>query len=681
MNALALRRRLVYIVAMVLLLIPIYVLGQPSVPSASSQKGSSGGVLAQLRSKYDLGQGDLGDIDPASESMRLATLGLRGVAATVLWQRAEYYKREQYWDRYSASLNQIAKLQPHFVKVWDFLSWNLSYNISIEFDDYRQRYAWVKKGIDYLQVGSKYNRHKTDLPYEVGWKFGNKFGVSDEKVQFRELFRQDNDWHKALNDGGMNEFGMDVYQQSGLGPDNRPDSWLTGKMWYERCYEMVRQGDVPCKSTTNFYRMGPMWALNFAQAIEAEGVLNDAAILAWKNGQENWKWFGDRFIRSTWGEDLRMNDVGFANDAVTKAREAFMEYCGDKYRELEELRRKELPAEQLQAYDTPDFDRTSQQMLLAIQARAALTVPYDEVVEALAEDRRFTAKELALRVREAEDLVQHIEIYRNQVNFTYWETRAIAEQSREAINARHDLYAANQLLNKGQLEEAEQMYESAWKHWDALFNLYPSMMLDDSAEEVQKAITTYRRKVIDGELPDNFILNDFLAFREEFNEGTADPRLTQALAEWSKIPNRGPWFERMRKAREAAMEAGRVQRAEMEANLPEGTPRIEMLELPLEETGTPAKPGTPPETDTPANPGTPASSPSGATESPAAIPSDDLPPAPASPAEATADAPPAAEGTPVPPSETTSDAAPAAEGTTEPAAADAPEEGNPPSPN
>ncbi len=132
---------------------------------------------------YELGQADLGAIDPASESMRLATLGLRGVAVSILCQRAEYYKREQFWDNYSATLNQITRLEPHFVKVWDFLSWNLSYNISVEFDDFSQRYAWVKKGIDYLLVGTKYNRRKTDLPYELGWKFGNKFGVSDEKVQ------------------------------------------------------------------------------------------------------------------------------------------------------------------------------------------------------------------------------------------------------------------------------------------------------------------------------------------------------------------------------------------------------------------------------------------------------------------------------------------------------------------
>ncbi|MEZ6079266.1 MAG: hypothetical protein R3C56_27430 [Pirellulaceae bacterium] len=134
----------------------------------------SGGTLAQIRTNYDLGQGDLGEIDPASESMRLATLGLRGVAATILWQKAEYYKKEQFWDRLSATLNQIAVLQPHFVEVWEFQSHNLSYNVSVEFDDYRQRYQWVKRGIEYLIKGSKFNKHRTEMPFELGNFFGSK---------------------------------------------------------------------------------------------------------------------------------------------------------------------------------------------------------------------------------------------------------------------------------------------------------------------------------------------------------------------------------------------------------------------------------------------------------------------------------------------------------------------------
>ena len=110
MNVVVFRRRLFYICAMVALVIPLFFLGSPARRNSDGTITKEGGALAKIRTAYNLGQGDLGEIDPASESMRLATLGLRGVAATILWQKAEYYKKEQYWDRLSATLNQIAVL-------------------------------------------------------------------------------------------------------------------------------------------------------------------------------------------------------------------------------------------------------------------------------------------------------------------------------------------------------------------------------------------------------------------------------------------------------------------------------------------------------------------------------------------------------------------------------------------
>jgi len=549
MSGSVLRRRLVYIVAMVLLLFPIYVLGQPSVRSSDGTKISPGGSLAKLRSQYELGQADLGAIDPASESMRLATLGMRGVAVSILWQRAEYYKREQFWDNYSATLNQITKLEPHFVKVWDFLSWNLSYNISVEFDDYRQRYAWVKKGIDYLLTGTKYNRRKTDLPYELGWKFGNKLGVADEKVQFRQLYRQDSDWHKQLI-----ARGMDVTQQEALGPDNYPDNWLTGRLWYERCYSMVNEGSTPCKSPTNFYRLGPMWMINFAQAIETEGQLGYPAELAWRKGGENWDWFGNRVMRSTWGEDLKMNDLDAANQGLARAKDEFLAFCADKAAELRAERMKNLSDDEKRVLEIPDLDRTSEQMLLAMQADSKLQVPFREIAQTMPADKQFKANELAIKVTKAEEFIQHVEIYRNQVNYSYWNMRCQAEQSDEALAARADLFEANNLLEKGSLDGAIAKYDSAWQNWNRLFNRFPSMMTDDSAEEVGKAIKRYRQ-LIDKDLPKDFALNDFLAFRAEFESTESDPRLMRLLNEWSSNPDRGAFFDRIKKSRVAAAAA------------------------------------------------------------------------------------------------------------------------------
>ncbi len=97
----------------------------------------------------------LGEIDPTSETIKLATLGMRGVAVQLLWNSAHQYQKEEDWTSLSAVLEQIIRLQPNFFSVWDFQAHNLSYNISVEFDDYRDRFYWVMKGIEFFKDGAQ----------------------------------------------------------------------------------------------------------------------------------------------------------------------------------------------------------------------------------------------------------------------------------------------------------------------------------------------------------------------------------------------------------------------------------------------------------------------------------------------------------------------------------------------
>src|SRR5437870_10198879 len=93
------RRKVAYLAAMIPLLIAIAALSQPATVNPGKSGHSAGGVLAQLRSRYNLAQAELGEIDPASETMKLSTLGLRGVAANILWNWANYYKKVEDWDK------------------------------------------------------------------------------------------------------------------------------------------------------------------------------------------------------------------------------------------------------------------------------------------------------------------------------------------------------------------------------------------------------------------------------------------------------------------------------------------------------------------------------------------------------------------------------------------------------
>ena len=106
----AFQRKVLYLAIMALLMIPLYMIGHPAAGDPMAQNSTPGGKLSQLRTEYALSQAELGEIDPASETMKLATLGMRGVAANILWTKANEYKKKENWEGMIAVVNQMAKL-------------------------------------------------------------------------------------------------------------------------------------------------------------------------------------------------------------------------------------------------------------------------------------------------------------------------------------------------------------------------------------------------------------------------------------------------------------------------------------------------------------------------------------------------------------------------------------------
>ena len=195
-------RKLGYVLAIAVLCFPVYELGHPASVDSSGHR-APGGYLAQLRDdeKYRMSEASLGDVDPTGSTIELASLGLNGVAVLLLWESAHNYQMKEDWSSYSAVLEQIIRLEPHFWSVWDFQGHNLSYNISVEFDDYRDRFAWVMKGIDFLKRGMQFNSTDPRFLARIGWFYDNKIGKADEHVQYRQLFKkQQDDKNEKPND-------------------------------------------------------------------------------------------------------------------------------------------------------------------------------------------------------------------------------------------------------------------------------------------------------------------------------------------------------------------------------------------------------------------------------------------------------------------------------------------------
>ena len=183
------RRKWIYGISMIVLIVVLFTLSYPATLSTKDVKGQPGGILAQYRDQHRLSQTELGQIDPTSETIRLATLGMRGIASTVLGEKAIQYQMKKDWTRLRATLDQSIKLQPHSIQVWRYQAWNLSYNVSVSFDDYHDKFYWVIEGLNYMLDGVRMNDREPRLYWDMAWFLSNKIGRDDAAKYYRSIFR------------------------------------------------------------------------------------------------------------------------------------------------------------------------------------------------------------------------------------------------------------------------------------------------------------------------------------------------------------------------------------------------------------------------------------------------------------------------------------------------------------
>lgn len=503
-------RKVAYLVAIAALLIPISFL---SAPAAKRNEG--GGVLSRMRREHKLSQAQLGKIDPASATMSLATLGLGGVAANLLWDRAIHYKKTENWDSFMATLNQITKLQPNFVSVWQFQAWNIAYNVSVEFDNYKHRYHWVKKGVNYLIEGTEYNADEPLLLSEAGWFFGHKLGRADEYRQFRRLFRDDDDFHKELP----------IRLDDVRGPDAKPDNWMVAHQWFKRAELAVDRG-ARIKRLATRYWMGknpvvdkkqsplrgknplvffsePAKALiNFADAIEEDGYLDQKARIAWRNAQRAWTEYGNRDILSSYGIRLHLNDYERVDEAAESALRSLQSITTGIEERLIEEKRANLTDEERAVLDIPQSERDRKQSDLARQVTEKLMLSPEEIAAAAPEDVRAEATKFAQTILKNKELARIIRRYRDIVNFEYWRTRCIAEQEENTLEARRLVRQADQAFDATDLVKSRQLYEEAWDRWAIVFDKYPVMVDDVEGEDVMDSVRRYEDLL--GQLDESF---------------------------------------------------------------------------------------------------------------------------------------------------------------------------------
>jgi len=483
---------LLALVGIAVLLVPISALSQPA------DSTNKGGKLATLRERYGLSQTNLGDVDPTSETMRLATLGLKNVAVTLLWDRANYYKKVEDWTNLSAVLEQMTKLQPNFYSVWDFQAHNLSYNISVEFDNYRDRYAWVMKGIEFLRQGIGFNTREPRLLGRMGWFIGQKVGRADEKKQYRRLFKADDEFHERDRPGRTL-------------PER--DNWLVGREKYVAGQQIADSG-APLKTTALIFHSEPMMCgINYARALEEDGVFGDKARDGWKLAGEEMRRFALRDIPTTWDVPIRL---GMREDQLARAEalEGELEkLLPGRFKALAEQKRAALTAEETAALDVPPLERSDAQHKLAKAATDATRVDWPMVVRDAPAATRDRAKELLEQLVEAKETAEIIDRYREIVNFNFWRASCEAEVTEPALKAREATWRGEREFQNARLQTARQAFEEAFASWREVLD-GSKVLREDSIfrDDLNEVIDKYRKLLeqLDEPFPKDFVLADIL---------------------------------------------------------------------------------------------------------------------------------------------------------------------------
>ncbi len=449
------QRKIAYLVALVGLLFGLYMLGSPATNQGDPTKGSPGGILARIRSDPEVGlsQVHLGEFDPTSEALKLATFGLRGVATNLLWQKAHRFKMKKDWNNLAATVEQITKLEPHFISVWIFQAWNQSYNVSKEFDDVRRRYEWVIDGIRFLQKGAEYNARRPRLPWEIGWVTSHKIGRADEHRQFRKMFREDKQFHDSL----PKDFRVP-------GDDPR-DNWLVAKAWYRKAEAVADTvgGKMTGKGPLIYRSNAPMCQMSYAEALENDGVFGERAKMAWRTALQEWLQYGTVDLPTGPNAKLQLNALERHEKAANDLAKKIDALAPGLRKQLETEKLDKLTHQQRAALDAAPQERDLTQLTLANEAQRMIRVTELEVAAKVPQDHRGKAVKMAREAAVHRATARLIGIRRHVVNYDYWRLRATMEQLDDVVGAHELFHKAEQVFEEqGELTIARQKYEQAF---------------------------------------------------------------------------------------------------------------------------------------------------------------------------------------------------------------------------
>jgi hypothetical protein len=372
--------------------------------------------LNQVKKDKDLGEAAIGQVDTGSFMLKLALLGgARGIAANVLWTRAEELKREQDWDRMRATVDLITKLQPHFLSVWTFQGWNLAYNVSVEWDAPEDKYEWIKQGIKFLQEGVRKNRRSPDLLWDTAWTYYHKLGFADESIILRKLFRDDLDEEFKTYDDPESRNRV-------VGDDNFKLGWA----WFTRAVALVDSGGqrVATGTEANLDYVDP--------TPQRKGRPGDLAFRSMPAHART------RYALSLEKKSMKDVEPRFGDAAHVAWEDSLREW-----------------AEKFGSYEFPAYNNPSEKIRI------------DDITN-LDVFRKLTPNQQYWTGR-----------WSDQMNYRYWKDRSKAEMTKEGVEARRLFYEGTVAYKTAAFDRAVQAFREGLDKWNTLLEQHKDYRDDD----------------------------------------------------------------------------------------------------------------------------------------------------------------------------------------------------------
>ena len=520
---------MLYIGLMVALLLPLSYLGQPAGNTKHGDEGNFRGLLADMRERDSLSQTSFGDIDPAGATMQQMLLGLNGIAVNQLWGQAQEAQKKEDWETLRTVLYQLVKLQPHYYKIWDYQTHNLSYNLSTEFDDVRAKYKQVINGFNFMKQGIELNKNEPRLLKQLGWYIGHKIGRADEKVFYRKLFKDD--W-------------MKLFHEQESRPLEKRDNWLVAHEKFQQATDLADQLEAkgkPLQTTPSlFYKELSHSLVNYAETITDEGFEEPKLNADEKKNRdgspkseaENAKLLEEK------ADKLRREWVQKFTAAWVQADKAFQDFSNNRpfktpnnrvvtvgvLEQLNKLRfekqkalfdlvsgeEQKLIAEKFNAiaddklkaiYKKPLAERTDDENAAVRDKERELSFSWQELAgRAPAGDARTKAKNLAIEITRLDEQIQEIDHLRSPLNYKYWQILIKAQNTEEMQLANESTFEAKRLFRKGKPYEAARKFEEAFCHWRWVLNNFPFLRNDSvTYDDINEYIKQYRLALTRGQ--------------------------------------------------------------------------------------------------------------------------------------------------------------------------------------